>query len=446
MDQLASKTLADVYMKQGHFQQAYEILKSLSEKDPSDAEVRMKLEEAKEKLGLPFSQLHRPVASPGGKIQILEQWLSNIKKTEKMRGDATHQARLWSARKLFDSHPLDAVLFSSLENIRYLCGFTGSDGALLLTRKDSFFLTDSRYWTQADEEIRGSQAIHYKKKIDGIASLLSDLKLSNVGFESTVLTLSSHRSLKEKLATDVTLVPLENEIKNFRAVKDAQELTLIRKAIDISSKAFQHALGMAKEGVAENDIALEMEFFMKRNGAEVLGFDIIVASGKRSALPHGKASEKRIEKGDFILFDYGSRYQGYHSDETCTAICGDPSPEQQKMVQVVREAHDKAIEMVRPGIPIRDVDAAARDHIRDCGYGDYFGHGLGHGVGLAVHEDPFVNADNKDVVQEGMVFTIEPGIYIPDQGGVRLEDMILVTAHGAEVLTPLSKDLQVIDV
>lgn len=445
MDQLASKTLAEVYLKQGHFQEAYEILKSLAEKDPSDPEAQRTLEEVKEKLGLPSSPIQKPIPPPGGKIEVLEKWLSHIRKTERMRGDAIHQARLRSARKLFDSHSLDGVLFSSLENIRYLCNFTGSDGALLLTRKDCFFLTDSRYWTQAEEEIRGSLIIHYKKKIDGMASLLSDLRMRNVGFESAAFTISSHRSLKEKLTAGVNLIPLENEIKNFRAIKDAHELGLTRKAIDISSKAFQDVLGMVKEGAVEKDVALEMEFSIKRNGADVLGFDIIVASGKRSALPHGKASDKRIERGDLILFDYGSRYQGYHSDETCTVVCGDPSPEQKKIYQVVREAHDKAIELVRPGVPIRDLDAAARDHIRNSGYSDYFGHGLGHGVGLAVHEDPFVNADNKDVVQEGMVFTIEPGIYIPEVGGVRLEDMILVTSQGAEVLTYLPKDLKVIE-
>ena len=444
MDQLASKTLAEVYLKQGHFKEAYEIFKSLLEKDPSNPEVQTKLEEVRQKLARPSSPAQEPVVPPEGKIQTLEKWLSNIRRMEKVRGDAIHQARQRSARKLLDSHHLDAMLFIGLENVRYLCGFTGSDGALLLARKDSFFLTDSRYWTQSEEEIRGAQIIHYKKKMDGISSILSDLKVKAIGFESPVLTISSHQSLKAKLAQGTTLFPLDDELKRLRATKDTQELASIRKAIDISSKAFQHALGIIKEGMMEKDIALEMEFFMKRDGAEVMAFDIIVASGKRSALPHGKASEKRIEKGDLVLFDYGSRYQGYHSDETCTVICGNPSPEQAKIYQVVREAHDKAIERVKPGVPIRDVDAAARDHVRNCGYGNYFGHGLGHGVGLAVHEDPFVNGDNKDVVQEGMVFTIEPGIYIPDLGGVRLEDMILVTSQGAEVLTPLPKDLRVI--
>jgi len=354
------------------------------------------------------------------------------------------EKRQRTARKAMDLHHLDGILFTSLENIRYLCGFTGSDGAFILTQKESFFLTDSRYWTQAEEEVRESQIIHYKKKMDGITSLLLGLSLKRIGFESTSLPFSLHQSLSEKLVNKIELVPLENEIKNLRAIKDHQELASIRKAIDFSSKAFQHIIGMLKEGVVERDIAMEMEFFMKRNGAEAIGFDIIVASGKRSALPHGKASLKRIEKGEFILIDSGSRAQGYHSDETCTVVCGNPSSEQKKVYQVVKEAHDKAIEKVRPGIPIQEVDAAARDHIRDCGYGEYFGHGTGHGIGIAVHEEPAMNTENKGLVEEGMVFTIEPGIYIPDWGGVRIEDMILVTSQEAEILTYLPKELKLI--
>jgi len=332
----------------------------------------------------------------------------------------------------------------SLENIRYLCGFTGSDGVFLLTQKESFFLTDSRYWTQAEEEVQSSKIIHYYKKIDGMVSLLSDLKLREVGFESSALTFSIHRSLLKRLDREIKLIPLEDEIKNLRAVKDEQELALIHTAIDISSKAFEHIVGTAKVGVPEGEIAFEMEFFMKRNGAQALAFDLIVASGKRSALPHGKASDKRIEKGDFILIDFGSMFHGYFCDQTRTLICGRPSPEQEKVYRIVKEAHDKAIEKIRPGIPLQEVDGAARDHIQKCGYGEYFGHGTGHGIGLAVHEDPAVNKENKDLVQDGMVFTVEPGIYVPDWGGVRIEDMVRVTSQGAEVLTYLSRELNVI--
>ncbi len=352
--------------------------------------------------------------------------------------------RLEAVRRILDSNHLDGILFSSLENIRYLCSFTGSDGALVITQKNSFFLTDSRYWTQSEEEVKGSQIVHYRKKTEGIASLLLDLGLREIGFESVFLPFSAHQFLSARLSSKASLIPLEDEMKNIRALKDKQELAVLRTSIEIASDAFLHILELLNEGVPERDVAFEMEWFMKRKGAEALGFDIIVASGKRSALPHGKASGKRIEKGDFIVIDFGSGFQGYHSDQTRTMVCGNPTSEQQKIYQTVKEAHDKAIDKVRPGIPICEVDAAARDHIRDRGYGEYFGHGTGHGIGLAVHEDPVINTENKGPVQEGMVFTIEPGIYVPDWGGVRIEDMVLVTPHGAEVLTYLPAEVKVI--
>jgi Xaa-Pro aminopeptidase len=368
----------------------------------------------------------------------------HTEKEKKVMENSFYERRQRSVQKIMDSRQLDGILFHSLENIRYLCGFTGSDGAFLLTQKEAFFLTDSRYWTQSAEEVKESQITHYKKKVEGIASLLLDLRLKTIGFESTSLTFSFHQALLAKLAREAALVPLEDEMKNLRAVKDAQEFSLTRNAIDISSNAFLHIVEILKEGALESAIAFEMEFFMKSNGSEAIGFDIIVASGKRSALPHGRASSKRIEKGDFILIDFGSRYKGYHSDQTRTIVCGNASSEQEKIYQVVKEAHDKAIEKIRPGIPIHEVDEAARDCIRRCGYDEYFGHGTGHGIGLAVHEDPVVNKENNDLLQEGMVFTIEPGIYIPDWGGVRIEDMVRVTSSGAEILTWLPTELKVI--
>jgi len=353
-----------------------------------------------------------------------------------------HEARQKRVRKIVEQSGLDGLLFTSLENIRYLCGFTGSDGAFVLGRKESFFLTDSRYWTQSEEEVKGAKIVHYRKKTDGILSLSSELGLKRIGFESNWLPFSLYHFLREKLPMEVELVPLEHEIRNLRAAKDDEELAILRKAIDIASKAFEHTLNMAKEGVVEKDLAFEMEFFMKREGAEDLGFDIIIASGKRSALPHGKAADKRIEKGDLVLIDFGSRFLGYHSDQTRTVVCGPPSPEQKKIYQIVKDAQERAIEKVRPGIPIREVDGAARDYIRECGYDEYFGHGTGHGIGLAVHEDPAVNRENNDLVQEGMVITVEPGIYLPNRGGVRIEDMVRATSTGREVLTYLPKELR----
>ncbi len=352
--------------------------------------------------------------------------------------------RLTSARKILESSHLDGMLFSCLENIRYLCGFTGSDGAVVVTREGSFFLTDSRYWTQAEGEVKGSKIVHYRKKIDETASLMLDLKLRTIGFESPSLPFSLYHSLAAKVSSQAKLVPLENELKGLRAVKDEGELALLRKTLDMASKSFLHAIERMKEGIPEDDIAFEMEFFMKRQGADSLGFDIIVASGKRSALPHGKAGTKRIEKGDLILIDYGASYQGYHSDETCTVVLGKPSPEQEKIYRIVKEAHDRAVEKVRPGVPVLEIDLAARNHIRESGYGEYFGHSTGHGVGLAVHEDPAVNFENQTLLQENMVFTIEPGIYLPDMGGVRIEDMVRVTSDGAEVMTYLPKNLRVL--
>lgn len=346
--------------------------------------------------------------------------------------------------KIMGSGHLDGILIVGLEPIRYLCGFTGSDGALLLTRKETCFLTDSRYWTQAETEVWGARIVHYRKKNDGIASLLSELNLKRVGVEASSLTLSSYQSIQKMSEGKWELIPLEGELRNLRAAKDPHEISLIRKAIDLSSKSFFHIMEILREGSVEREIALEMEFFMKRNGAESIGFDTIIASGNRSALPHGRAGDKKIQRGDLILIDFGLRYQGYHADQTRTLICGKPTSKQKKIHQIVKEAHDRAIEAIRPGMPICEIDRAARDHIHRAGYKKFFGHGLGHGIGLAVHEDPVVNAENKGLVEEGMVFTIEPGIYLPGWGGVRIEDMVRVTSRGAEVLTYLPAELRTI--
>lgn len=361
-----------------------------------------------------------------------------------MMPDSAFEKRQQGLREIIKINHLEALLLTNLENIRYLCGFTGSDGALLVTQTATFFLTDSRYWTQAEEEVKHSQIIHYRKKLDGIVSTLSDLNLKRVGVEGPFFPLSAYQFISKTLGHTVELLSLEDEVKNLRAVKDLQELSFLRSAIDLATQSFLHILGVIQEGSIEKDLALEMEFFMKRHGAEGTGFDIIIASGQRSALPHGRASGKKIEKGDFILIDFGLRTQGYHSDQTRTLVCGEPTQEQSKIYGIVKEAHDRAIEGIQPGTPICEIDKIARDHIREAGYGDYFGHGLGHGIGLAVHEDPVVNGDNKGLIQEGMVFTIEPGIYIPGWGGVRIEDMVLVKENGVEVLTYLPTALKIV--
>jgi len=202
--------------------------------------------------------------------------------------------------------------------------------------------------------------------------------------------------------------------------------------------------GKVAVGVSEQALALELEFEMRRRGSDGVAFDIIVASGARTSLPHARPTDRILEEGDFITFDFGARWQGYCSDETCTVALGALSARQREVYATVREAHDRAVDRVKPGIPLRDIDAAAREYIASRGFGDRFGHGTGHGVGLAVHEWPVVGKESKEAAEEGMVFTIEPGIYVPGWGGVRIEDMVLVTERGCEVLTRISKELMII--
>ena len=343
---------------------------------------------------------------------------------------------------LRDDH-LDGILITCLENVHYLSEFTGSDAALVMTETKGYFLTDSRYTTQAREEVSGFEIIEYQKKIEGLSDLINDLGLRGIGFEPHNVTYGTYRELAEKISAG-ELISIDERIRNIRAVKDDEEIGRIKRAIDIASKSLRENIWRITPGTQEREIALELEFSMRRNEAENIAFDTVVASGGRAALPHGKASEKRIDKGDLVIIDFGSRYRGYYSDETCTFFCGKLNRRQKEAYQIVKDAHDKAIASIRTGRKAMELDAIARSWIKEAGYGDYFGHGTGHGVGLAVHENPVIGPESKDILEEGMVFTVEPGIYIPGWGGVRIEDMVLVTENGCEVLTGLSKEIGVI--
>lgn len=336
---------------------------------------------------------------------------------------------------------VDALLFFSLENIRYLCGFTGSDGVLIVTGQERTFLSDFRYEEQARGEIREANFRKYKQKIAGIAKSLKALRVKRLGFESAAMTYETYHKLKEKLPR-VSFVPLAGQIARMRACKEPEELKKIRRAIQIAAGSFTDALSRLKPGARELAVAELLEYRMKRRGGEKSSFDTIVASGPRAALPHGRATGKRIQKKEMVIVDFGSRFQGYHSDETKTLILGRPDAMQRRIYDTVRRAQEKAMKTIRPGMNVRRIDAAAREVIKRAGYGKFFGHGTGHGVGLAVHEEPSISSTGRGAVEEGMIFTIEPGIYIPGWGGVRLEDMVRVTARGYEVLTILSKDLK----
>lgn len=324
-----------------------------------------------------------------------------------------------------------------------MSGFTGSNGIIIITEGRAFFLTDSRYITQASEEVCDFRIKLYKKQFEEVALLLKKLKSKFIGFEGKGLTYEMYHKLK-RLLSGKKLTPILDDIDRIRCKKEADEIKKIKKAIELGTAGLCAAKKYIEPGIVERDIALKIEMTMKKKGAQGLSFDIIVASGSRASLPHAKASDKRIKKNELIIVDLGAKLQGYNSDETCTFIVGKPTTKQKEVYQIVKDAHDMAIEAVMPGVKASYIDSVARYFIRSAGYGKYFGHGTGHGVGLAVHEWPNISPYNDSIVEEGMVFTIEPGIYIPKWGGVRIEDMVLVTKDGCEVLTEMSKEMQVL--
>ncbi|BCR04689.1 integrase [Desulfuromonas versatilis] len=341
---------------------------------------------------------------------------------------------------------MDAIVFLNLSNIRYLCGFTGTDGALVVTPGRNCFLTDSRYTTQARGQVCVEQITEYRLKIDGIVDCLRAVGAKKVGFEAETITFATLEELRERSGEGIEWVPLAKQLKTLRSIKTIDEIEAMEKAAGICADALAEVLPLIRPGAIERDIALALEFAIKQRGAEEKSFDFIVASGERGALPHGIASERALQAGDLVTIDFGARLNGYHSDETVTLALGDVRPELRRIFDTVLEAHDRALALIKPGVALREVDAAARQYIADSGYGEYFGHGLGHGVGLEVHESPVVSPRADTVAEEGMVFTVEPGIYVPGLGGVRIEDMVAVTSSGARRLTRIPKDYRVLAV
>lgn len=345
--------------------------------------------------------------------------------------------------RFFNSYELDAILFSNPLNIRYLCGFTGSEGALLLTRAAGWFLCDSRYTTQAFAEVGAADIRQFTVKLDAVSDLIAEMNFSRIGFEAAHTTVVDFKSLSGKLSS-CELVAIEGEVDQIRSCKDIDEQGRLQEIASLASTSLLAVLPLLKPGVSEMDFARELEFEMRRRGAEGRAFDFIVASGERGAMPHGRASEKLIRSGELVTIDFGAYSHGYYSDETVTVAVGQPDDRSLEIYGIVKEAHDRALAEVRPGITCRELDKLARDFIKDNGYGDFFGHGLGHGVGLEIHEKPVVSPRSDTVVENGMVFTIEPGIYIPGFGGVRIEDTVIVTPDGCQLLTQVPKELMIV--
>ncbi len=351
--------------------------------------------------------------------------------------------RMARVRAILHELDIDALLFLDMKNVRSLTGFTGSDGALVIGEKQEILLVDGRYTNQARKEVEGPRVFEYKDKTDGIAAILSDDSLRSVGFESQAMNVNTHLKLTEKLGA-LKLNPMSDQIGALRAVKDEKEIAYIRRAAEISCEALTAVRDLIKPGVRETDIAIELDFRMRRCGAEQVSFPTIVASGANSAQPHAQPGSRAIENGDMVIIDYGAVYCGYHSDETCTFAVGYKDKKQEEAYSLVKTAHDRALEAVKAGIPCVEIDRIARDCIETGKLGKYFTHGTGHGVGLDVHEAPRIASNSEMVLEAGMVLTVEPAVYIPDLWGVRIEDMILVKEDGCEVLTKVSKDFTVL--
>ncbi|MFZ3072142.1 MAG: Xaa-Pro peptidase family protein [Thermodesulfobacteriota bacterium] len=344
---------------------------------------------------------------------------------------------------LMDDFSIDALLIFGRTNVRYFTGFTGSNAQVVALRNKRWFLTDSRYEMQAREEVRGYRIKVYKKGLPEISGLIKKHKVKRLGIDGRAVDYSTYLKL-EKLLPGTRFIDVEEGIASRRAIKDSSEIEAIKKAVSFADAGFRIAETKSIIGMTEKELALDMEQGVKKKGADGLSFDIIVASGKRSALPHGAPSDKRIRKGEFLTIDMGASFKGYKSDETRTYVTGPPTRRQKEIYGVVKAAHDSAIEAVGDGVLAKDIDRAARDVIKKAGYGKYFGHGTGHGVGMDAHERPNISRLSKDELAAGMVITIEPGIYIPGFGGVRIESMVLVKKDGREILTHDKKELRVL--
>jgi Xaa-Pro aminopeptidase len=344
-------------------------------------------------------------------------------------------------RDELERRKVDALIVTHLPNVRYLCGFTGSAGVLLATARPVFF-TDGRYSEQAAAQVKGARIVIAKPgALAAAAAACGRLHLHRVGIESDYLTVSQLSSLQQELGKEVKLVPLSGVVEGIREIKDSEEIELIRNAVELSSRLFRPLLRSLRPGVTESKAAARLEFLARKTGAEGMSFETIIASGSRSALPHGVASDAPLPSEGFVVLDYGIVLGGYCSDMTRTVHLGRAPAKARELYAAVLESQLAGISAVHPGATAGDVDHAARQVLKRAKLDRFFTHSTGHGVGLEIHETPRLAAKNQTVLRPGMVITIEPGAYLPGQCGVRIEDMLLVTDTGYEVLTPVTKGL-----
>ncbi|MFJ7746137.1 M24 family metallopeptidase [Peribacillus sp. NPDC097295] len=335
---------------------------------------------------------------------------------------------------------VDGLLITSTYNRRFMTDFTGSAGVVLISQKGAKFITDFRYIEQAGKQATGFEIVqHTGTIIEEVGKQAKEMNISKLGFEQDHMNYATYKAYEK--AIDGQLMPLSGVIENLRLIKTTSEIKILKEAAAIADAAFTHILDFIRPGITELDVSNELEFFMRKQGATSSSFDIIVASGVRSALPHGVATDKIIEKGDFITLDYGAYYNGYVSDITRTVAVGKPSEELINIYDIVLEAQLRGMAGIKPGMTGKEADALTRNLIEEKGFGQYFGHSTGHGIGLEVHEGPALSLRSDIILEPGMAVTVEPGIYLPGIGGVRIEDDTIVTLDGNEALTHSSKEL-----
>jgi len=356
------------------------------------------------------------------------------------------QHRLERLRQALQEQQLDALIVTNPLNRRYLSGFTGSAGTLLITNDHALLMTDFRYEAQAKIE-----APNYEFRLvsseavvaQSLPGLIQEFGIQRLGFEASTVNVAQFSSWRKELAAaevQVKFFETEGLIEHLRRVKDPAEIDLLRRAVAIGDEAFAAIRSMLRPTMREREVAWELEKMMRERGAEGLAFDIIVASGDNGSRPHARAGDAELGVGRPIVMDFGARVNGYHGDMTRTVILGEADEQFWSIYNIVLEAQQKAEAAIRPGMTGLAADAVARDHIAAAGYAEAFGHGLGHGVGLAIHEEPRLSYLRQDLLPVGAVVSVEPGIYLPGWGGVRIEDLVIITETGVEVLTQSSKD------
>lgn len=343
-------------------------------------------------------------------------------------------------------NPFEAAIITDDKNRLYFTGFSSSAGIVVATNEKAFFLIDFRYFEKAKKKVNGFEVVLLKNGFEQIKKILNDNKIKRIYLENESLSFAKFIGYKKELS-DYEIAEnnsLSKNIRKLRSIKTEKEISNIKEAQRLTDKTFEHIINFIKPQMSEREIALEMEFYMRKIGSEGVAFDFIVVSGENSSLPHGTPTDRKIKKGDFITMDFGAVVNGYRSDMTRTIAVGSVTKKQRKVYETVLKAQEESLKVMKPNVKCCDIDKIARDIIDKAGFENCFGHGLGHSLGLDIHESPAFNTKDETLLESGMIMTVEPGIYLENEFGVRIEDMVLITEDGFENLTKSPKELIII--